>query len=101
MSESFVYAITDGSYLKVGVARHPHKRLKELSTGNASRLRLIGFFSGGFKLEKEIHNKFNKVRTNGEWMHPTKELIEYLNSQIHDKFIVNDGVIKIYPKILI
>ena len=99
MTESYVYAITDGTAIKIGVARHPHKRLKALSTGNASNLRLLGFFSGGFALEKEIHHKFRKVRENGEWLHVTDDLVIYLNTLLVDRFIIVDnGVVKSHLK---
>jgi len=100
MSESYVYAISDGVNIKVGVARHPEKRVKTLSTGNANKLRLLGYFSGGFKVEKEIHRAHTKVRDNGEWLYATIELVSYLNEMISDKHIViEDGKVKAYLKI--
>jgi len=101
MTESYVYAISDGTSIKIGVAKNPLQRIKTLSTGNAKKLILLGFFSGGFKLEKEIHNSYQKVRENGEWIIPTPELITYLNEKISDKFIVlADGRISSYLKIV-
>ncbi len=91
MSESYVYAITDGTAIKIGVARHPHKRIKALSTGNALRLRLLGYFSGGFELEKQIHSQFEKIRHNGEWLYATPALIEYLNTMLVDVMIVSNN----------
>lgn len=97
---SYVYAITDGTYIKIGVAQKPPTRLKQLSTGSAKRLVILGWFDGGFTKEAELHKRFNKVRDNGEWFHPTPELIDFLNEQIEDKFIVleNDSV-RYYLKI--
>ena len=100
MSESYVYAITDSINIKIGVARHPYKRLKELSTGNAAKLQLLGFFSGGFELERQLHHRFRKVRENGEWLYATQELIDYLNTMIVDKHIMlHEGTVKAYMKI--
>jgi hypothetical protein len=100
MSESFVYAISDNEFIKIGVGRHPMHRLKQLQTGNVKKLYLLGFFSGGFELEKEIHSKFTLVR--GEWMKPTKELIEFLNEKISDKFLIlENGKVKSYMKVLL
>lgn len=99
MTEKYVYAISDGKSIKIGVAQHPLKRLKTLTTGNASKLILLGFFSGGFQLEKEIHNRFRKIRSNGEWMMPTQDLIDYLNAMITDKhIIVENDCVKAYLK---
>lgn len=97
----YVYAITDYTSIKIGVARNPHARIKQLATGNASKLFLIGYFDGGFTLEKEIHNRFKKVRENGEWLIASDELIYYLNEKITDKFIMKvSGVLVIKPKML-
>jgi hypothetical protein len=99
MTENYIYAISDGESIKIGVSQNIDRRLSTLSTGNATQLKLIGFFSGGYELEREIHSRFVKVRDNGEWMKPTPDFIEYLNEKISDKFIINDnGVIKFYPK---
>jgi len=99
MTESFIYAITDLTYIKIGVSQNLDRRLSTLTTGNAVQLRLIGFFSGGYELEREIHARFTKVRENGEWIVATPALIEYLNDKITDKFIVvTDGVVRYYPK---
>lgn len=96
----YVYAITDGEAIKIGVARKPHKRLKALSTGNAKKLQLIGYFDGGFELEHELHKRFQKVRENGEWLHVTQELVEYLNEKILNRHITFDGSkVQTYTKI--
>jgi len=97
---SYVYAITDGTNIKIGVSQRPTKRLKTLATGNANNLKLIGYFPGGYALEKEIHAAHKKIRSNGEWLESSPQLLEYLNSVISDKLIVNDnGTIKTYLKI--
>jgi len=88
MSDPYVYAITDRTSIKIGVSTRPVNRMKTLLTGNANNLYLLGYFPGGYELEKEIHNRFTKVRANGEWMHATAELIDYLNLMITDKFII-------------
>lgn len=96
----YVYAITDGTHIKVGVAKRPMKRLQELSTGNANQLRMLGFFQGGFALEKEIHKKHEKVRDNGEWLYATENLVSYLNEMIPDKHImINEGKVQAFLKI--
>ena len=100
MAESYVYAISDGVNIKIGVARHPHKRIKQLQTGNAIKITLLGYFSGGFALEKEIHSQHQKVRENGEWLYATAALINYLNALISDKHImIVEGKVMAFPKI--
>lgn len=99
---SYVYAITDGTYIKIGVAQKPKTRLKQLSTGSANKLVILGWFNGGFAYEKELHKRFDKVRSNGEWFYPTPELIDFLNTHIEDKFIiVENDIVKQFLKIKI
>lgn len=99
---SYVYAISDGEHIKIGVAQKPFTRIKQLSTGNAKILVILGFFDGGYAKESELHKRFNKVRDNGEWFHPTPDLLDYLNEQIPDRHIVLEGsIIKHYLKIKI
>jgi hypothetical protein len=103
MNKPFVYAMTDGQYIKIGVSVRPNKRKSNLSTGNAKKLILLGYFPGGFELESELHKRFKKVRSNGEWFEATSDIVEYLNEQIQDKFIIVDdnNVLQFYPRISI
>ena len=100
MTTPFVYAITDGEFIKIGVSVNPNKRLKQLSTGSAKRLVLLGYFNGGYTLETELHESHIKVRNNGEWMKPTNDLLNYLNDMIPNKHIaLVCGKVLSYPKI--
>lgn len=99
IKKPFVYAISNGEHIKIGVAKKPSERLKNLSTGSAKKLIILGYFDGGFEHEKELHSKFKKVRENGEWFYPTQDLIDFLNNNLPDKFIiVKDDKILFYPK---
>ena len=96
----YVYAISDGVHIKIGVAQCPHNRLKQLATGNPNKLTILGTFDGGYELESELHKRFTKVRDNGEWFIPTESLLEYLNTNIQDKHItLINNQIKFYPKV--
>ena len=93
----YVYAISDGSYIKIGISKNPQQRIKQLNTGNVKKLVLLGYFKGGRELEKHIHYKFRTVRYNSEWMNPSDELVNYLNKKFDNTYIeVEDGVIKSY-----
>lgn len=97
---NFIYAISDGTAIKIGISNNPHKRLKSLSTGNKNKLTLLGYFEGTFVEEKEIHNNFIKIRDNGEWMVASESLINFLNEKLPNNFItINDGILKSHPKI--
>ena len=67
-----VYFITDGSYVKIGVAIDIKKRIKQLQTGNARKLFLlmkIEFSNGGpaYAAETDLHEMFKDKSKNGEW----------------------------------
>ncbi len=91
LSIPYVYAISNGKHIKLGVAKNPFKRIKQLSTGSSEKLILLGYFNGGFTKEKELHKQYKKVRENGEWFYPTEDLISFLNDNIQDKFITVDN----------
>jgi hypothetical protein len=65
-----VYLIkSEGSTYKIGTSKNPEKRRKQLQTGNQEELELISTFESKFPtlLEKTLHNKYQHLKTNGEW----------------------------------
>jgi hypothetical protein len=84
----YVYAISDGKNIKIGISKNPKVRRFQLSTGNAKDLYLLGYFEGDRALESYIHNRFMKARVNSEWMLASEELLDYLNSKLSDVFIM-------------
>ena len=84
----YVYAISDGKHIKIGVSKNPKRRVIQLNTGNANNLYLLGYFEGNKSLENYIHNRFDRIRFNGEWMYATDGLLEYLNSRLSDVYII-------------
>lgn len=74
----FVYLICnpDQNCYKIGVTRDmTQKRLKQLQTGNASKLHIVQsiFCDYPFRLETMLHNKFNHKKANGEWYYLENE----------------------------
>ena len=72
----YIYIISnDQDYIKVGVSKHPDKRLRQLQTGNEHTLSLI--FTEEFecprnhllKIESEIHRTLSlkAIDHRGEW----------------------------------
>jgi hypothetical protein len=68
-SLSFVYIIGhDGSNLvKIGKADDVAKRLAGIQRMSPVKLRVLAHFPGGFRYEKALHQKFDHLRTYGEW----------------------------------
>jgi hypothetical protein len=61
-----VYAITDGSAIKVGKTRgHPAERLKDLQTGNPRLLRLVAYTT--HLTEAQAHRRLARCRLSREW----------------------------------
>ena len=86
----YVYLMKIGDRAKIGKARDPAQRLKELQTGNPFALKLIGCIrclSDGhaFEIEKALHAKFRNQRIRGEWFKYTNSMhlfVERLIEQI-------------------
>jgi hypothetical protein len=75
--EERVYFIRDVEtrYIKVGIAVNVRARLKQLQTGNASRLELLGAIPGGLVREQELHRRWAQYRGRGEWFVPDPTFI--------------------------
>jgi hypothetical protein len=79
----FVYLIQayDTLTYKIGVSKNnPNGRLKQLSTGNHSELRIIETYESRHyrKIESWLHRKFYNCRLNGEWFDLTdNDVIEF------------------------
>jgi len=66
----YVYLIrgNDGKY-KIGIAKNPTQRIKQLQTGNSDTLQLIETYQteNASKIESALHHQYNYVRNHGEW----------------------------------
>lgn len=71
-----VYFIQDGhsGAVKIGVARYPQNRMRELQVGASAQLRLIATVPGGRMLERKLHDDFRHLRIRGEWFLNAPEL---------------------------
>jgi len=67
----FVYLIQalGTNHYKIGVSKHPTKRLAEEQTSNSLKLKLVRTFMSEhpFLLEKALHRVFSHVKREGEW----------------------------------
>ena len=68
----YVYFVTDGDYIKIGVASDIYKRIKGIQTGNPKKVSLVEYLEFQCKeyalfAEKELHRMFAERRTHGEW----------------------------------
>lgn len=67
----YVYCISSGDAIKIGIATDPLKRLRELQTANAKPLHLVWTVQTGCVLareaEKRLHHWLRRHRLQGEW----------------------------------
>jgi hypothetical protein len=65
-----VYLIrgNDSNY-KIGIAKNPKQRLKQLQTGNSDKLTLVETYQSehASKIERALHNWYGFARNEGEW----------------------------------
>lgn len=78
----YVYFMSaDDQFFKVGVARNPDQRLRELQTGCPYKLRINGTTSlspqgvDAVMLEREIHTLLAWDRMSGEWFNSSGEAL--------------------------
>ncbi len=74
----YVYAIrevTTGN-IKIGISANPESRLRQLQTGNSSKLELVTFIEAKdrFKTEKELHLLNADKHIRGEWFDATTSI---------------------------
>lgn len=83
----YVYFISDNlGHIKIGIAKDPSERKKDLQTANPMKLQIIFLmhvndYNHARILEKELHEKFKKDRLQGEWF-KEDAIIEFLQQPI-------------------
>lgn len=79
-SPKYVYVIEALGRFKIGVTGDIQARIKTIQTTSPGELQLICYFEtdDAYELEKELHQKFEKKRIQGEWFELTTEDLNYL-----------------------
>ncbi len=70
-----------GGPIKIGTTAYSvASRMARLQTGSFDTLRLLGTIPGYFDVERQLHERFARVRmrTRGEWFRPCQELLEFI-----------------------
>ena len=78
--KSFVYLITDGNFVKIGVADNIKNRLNGIQTGNPNKCKVICAIpckdsNSAFSLERKLHWEYRLRKKRGEWY----DLITYID----------------------
>ena len=69
---TYVYLISNGEKVKIGISVHPQKRITELQGGNAAKLSFLKLIrcenrERSFELESALHETLRDVHVQGEW----------------------------------
>ena len=69
MKQIYLIQSLENSYYKIGVSKNPQKRIKQLQTGNSSKLKLIDTFRTEHAnvIEKTLQRRYNYLKKEGEW----------------------------------
>jgi hypothetical protein len=74
LSGPFVYAITDGTSIKLGTSKgHPRARMADLQTGSSRELILLAYDAR--TTEKQVHRLLHRHRLRGEWFRPHPQVL--------------------------
>ena len=68
----YLYAMSAGNEIKIGVSSDPDSRRGDMQTGNAKEIELLWRLGPverkeAFKLEKKLHRKCKRFNVRGEW----------------------------------
>jgi hypothetical protein len=67
----YIYLIQslENSYYKIGVSKHPQKRIQELQTGNSSPLKLVEVYQSEYahEIERTLQRRYSHLHKEGEW----------------------------------
>lgn len=80
---SSVYFIQRRQYngaIKIGRARNPMARLRDLQVGSEVHLDLLAIEPGGATRERELHERFSRHRLSGEWFSPAPTILAYIRA---------------------
>ena len=74
----YIYLIKslEDSCYKIGISKHPNKRLSQLQTGNSAELKLVEVYSTELanQIEGTLHRKYSHYHKNGEWFDASIEI---------------------------
>lgn len=106
----FIYFISDGEFVKIGKANNPQMRIKQIQTGNARELYIMGLIAcessyQANMLEGALHKYFNKYRKCGEWFDIQKtyedQIKRYSEKNLALEFMHNNEVFNMYRELII
>lgn len=92
--EPFIYLVQAHRDLKIGFSQDILKRLQTLETGARCPVNLLAIVSGGRSLEKELHQRFEHLRTHREWFRDKDQQIFNWFSKMPGAMVFLEGFAK-------
>ena len=65
--------------IKIGMARNPASRLRDLQVSSPYELEVLASYPGGAFEEKELHRKFDGHHIRGEWFDRSPEILKEID----------------------
>ena len=82
MKHIYLIQSIENGYYKIGVSKHPKKRVEQLQTGNSSELKLIESYQSehAHKVERALQRRYAYLKKEGEWFDLSiKEDVSFLS----------------------
>jgi hypothetical protein len=78
-----VYFIRGGDKIKIGRSGFVRQRFSDIQQLSPIRLQAVGFIrcddtASAVELEKQLHDRFKKIWSHGEWFHETADLTAFM-----------------------
>jgi hypothetical protein len=73
------FAATRSGPIKIGFSTNVISRLAALRTAASEPIDLIVSLPGGRKTELYLHSRLTESRANGEWFHPTRDVLRQID----------------------
>lgn len=85
--KGYVYFIRAGYFgpIKIGFTTNFKKRLIHLQTGCPEKIIVLVVLKTNQATELSYHQRYAKININGEWFHPTWELLKEINMLIEEE----------------
>lgn len=69
MKQIYLIQSLEDSYYKIGISKNPKRRIRQLQTGNSSKLKLIESYPSEHAglIEKTLQRRYAYLKKEGEW----------------------------------
>lgn len=76
-----IYFIEYGNLIKIGYAKNPAKRIKEIQSNYPLPLGIVGIIDGERSEEQKLHFKFKEYHVNKEWFEKSISILNFVKEK--------------------